>query len=74
MKSVHIGSFFWPGFCCIRSEYGGLLRIESNLRIQSEYKKILPIWTLFKQWFVAKYVNLIVKKSRDGSRLLQHPR
>ena len=36
MKSVQIQSYFWSIFSCIRTEYGDLLRI------QSEYRKI---WT-----------------------------
>ena len=37
VKSVQIRSYFWSVFSCIWTEYGDL---QSNLRIQSKYRKI----------------------------------
>ena len=49
VKSVQIRSYFWSVFSCISTEYGYLLRI------QSEYRKIRTrnnsvFWHFLKQW------------------------
>ena len=43
MKSVQIRSFFWSVFSRIRTEYGDLLRENTD-------QKKLRIWKLFTQW------------------------
>ena len=56
VKSVQIWSFSWSIFSCIRTEYGGKLRISSySVRImENTDQKKLRIWTLFTQWKVYK--------------------
>ena len=65
VKSVHVRSFFWSVFTCIRTEYGDLLRKSLySVRIQenTDHKK-LHIWTLFTHW----RRRLVGNPSKDGS-------
>ena len=58
VKSVHIGSFFWSVFSCIRSEYGHLHRKSPySVRMQENTgQKKLCIWTPFTQCFWRYYM------------------
>ena len=51
VKSVHMRSFFWSVFSCIRTEYGDLRSKSSHsVRIhENTDQKKIRIWTLFTQ-------------------------